>query len=117
MSNVLNLTMKQGENFARVLTFRDQSNALIDLTGYSFKSQVREAYGKATAVFDFTLVLKDQVTNQGEVDWTCAASITEPLKLTESKVYVYDVEMASPSGIKTRVIEGKITMSPEVTKT
>jgi hypothetical protein len=115
--NTLNITIYQGADFQRLLTIKAGAPAVdVDLTGYTFKAQARTAFGIATAAFEFTFTLKDQTTNTGEVDWKLANSALTALKLTKSTAYVYDVEMTSPGGIKTRILEGTATVKPEVTK-
>ena len=116
MSNKLNISIDQGADFARVLTLKSDAVTTINLTGYTFRGQAREAYDSKNAAFSFTLAIKNQGTNQGQVDWTLANSITTALKLSEAKVYVYDVEMVSPGGLVTRILEGTATVKPEVTK-
>lgn len=114
--NTLDITIYQGADFQRLLTLKSGPNTTINLSGYTFKGQARTAYGASTAAFEFTFTIKDQGTNEGQVDWKLANSALTALKLTKAASYVYDVEMTSPGGIKTRILEGTATVKPEVTK-
>jgi hypothetical protein len=112
----LDITIDQGANFQRVLTIKDELNVEIDLTGYTFKSQIRETYDSNTVIAEFTFTLQDQITDTGKVNWDLANNAVTSLVLDRATKYKYDVEMTSAGGIKTRILEGTATISPEVTK-
>lgn len=112
----LNITIDQGADFQRVLTIRDELNVPINLTGYSFKSQIRETFDSPTVVAEFNFVIRNQTTNTGEVEWSLPNSAVVSLNLDRATKYKYDVEMTSAGLIKTRIIEGEATISPEVTR-
>lgn len=114
MSNKLNLELKQGEDFIRLLTFKDENGALIDLTGFIFSGQIRPA-SNAPLFASFSFDVKDQVTNKGEVEVSLAASITSAKTIGSKLNYVYDIEMNTGSVIE-RVMQGSILIDPEVTK-
>lgn len=118
MSATVNLSIDQGTSFSRVLTIKDDQvvPVAIDLTGYTFSSQARVAYATATPAFSFVFTIRDQVALTGQVEMTLAPSVTSALVLTAAKAYLYDVEMVSPSGEVTRLFEGKVTITPEVTR-
>jgi hypothetical protein len=114
MSNKLNLELKQGEDFYRLLTFRDENAALMDLTGYTFAGQIRASYDDELFL-SFTFSVLNQTTNRGEVEMTLAKALSSAKTVNGKNKYVYDVERNS--GTRTvRVLEGVITISPEVTK-
>jgi hypothetical protein len=49
----------------------------------------------------------------GQVEITIAASVTT---LFAAGQYVYDLEIVSPAGVVTRLIEGRCVVNPEVSK-
>lgn len=119
MSNALNIILNQGEDFARVITIKDPPTpgTLRDLTGYTFRGQGRLKYDSPTAAFTFSFALRPQTGGTlGQVDWALANSVLVPLVLTKPAIYFYDVEMVSPTGFVTRILEGQATVRPEVTK-
>lgn len=116
MANKLNFTHDQGSTFKRTLTFKDSDSDEIDLTGYEFKAQARTKITSADVVFEFEFTILDQTSDTGKVEMSIAANITEDLSITKSTSYVYDAEMTATNGEITRIFEGKITISPEVTK-
>jgi hypothetical protein len=116
LANTLNITINQGADFERLLTLKSDAVTTINLTGYTFRGQAREAFDSKNAAFSFVFALKNQTTNEGQVDWSLANTALTALKLSASTNYVYDVEMVSPGGIVTRILEGTATVNPEVTK-
>lgn len=108
----LNLLCPQGSTFARTLTYK-VDNEPVDLTGYSVRLQVREYHYSD----DFIVSLTDSsgITlggSAGTIDILVAASATQEFV---SGDYVYDLELVA-GGTVTRLIEGKFTVTPEVTR-
>jgi hypothetical protein len=76
--------------------------------------QLRTSYSAATASLELTTV-------NGRISLTNAGVITLSLTATETAAlaagrYVYDLEMVSSGGQVTRLLEGVVTVSPEVTR-
>lgn len=115
MATVQNFTLDQGSYFYRKLSFA-LDTVPTNLTGYTFRGQARRNYGDKNAAFTFSFTVLNQGTNPGEVDWKIEATETEGLKLTESTVFVYDIERVNPSGKPERILQGTFTVSPEATK-
>lgn len=114
MSNKLNLELKQGEDFYRLLTFKDENDVAIDLTGFTFAGQIRASYDDELFL-SFTFTILNQTTNTGQVEMTLAKALSSAKTINVKNKYVYDVERNS--GTRTvRVLEGAISISPEVTK-
>lgn len=114
MSNKLDLELKQGEDFFRLVTIKDENGYPIDLSGYSFNGQAKESFVSATYIF-FTFLIRDQVTNKGEVEFSIARSQTSKKKIRERKPLIYDVEMNSGSQVS-RILQGSMVLDPGVTK-
>jgi hypothetical protein len=110
MSGFVELTIEQNANFSTVINLKDSTNATLNLSGYSVASQMRKSYYSSTAT-DFTIAITDLTT--GEITMTMPSATTA--NLTPGR-YVYDVLLTSSTGVKTRVIEGIITIMPSVTR-
>jgi hypothetical protein len=111
-----NFTVCQGSDFYMDLLFKDDSGEEIDLDDYTFKGQARKSYDDVLAIeFDFTIL--DQGTNKGHVTLTINNLKTSSLDITSSTDYLYDIERTTIAGgyIK-RVLQGTLTVNPEVTK-
>lgn len=124
-TNVLNFSLDQGSNLDVVFTCRDQTNTLINLTGYDARVQVRPTYGSAAFINGTLANSKLVVTNAvgGVLTWKIAASDTagsSGLKWTspteEFVDVVYDVELITPTGAVYKPARGVVTIYREVTR-
>ena len=114
MSNKLNIELREGEDFYRLLTIQDSLLAPIDLTGYTFAGQIRAKYA-ADLYLTFSFTVKDQVTNKGEVEMKLAKALSSLKKISARLNYFYDVEMNDGANT-TRILQGNCSIEPEVTK-
>jgi hypothetical protein len=111
-----NLIVYQGSDFRRSLEFRDEVNALMDLTGYTFRGQARTSYAAQEVAFHFEFFLRDQAEEMGLVDMQITAEATSLLNIAKETEYLYDIEMVTSIGDVRRMLEGKVKVYPEVTK-
>lgn len=104
-----NIVIDQGADFSTSILLRDDSGNLLELDGYTVAAQMRKTYTSSTAV-TFTATLE---TATSEVILSLTNSQTSAL--TPGR-YVYDVELTTPSSTKTRLVQGIVTVTPEVTR-
>jgi hypothetical protein len=110
---LVNFVCPQGSTFRRTLTYT-LDNIPIDLSGYSSRLQVREAYYSDDPIV--SLVSGSGITvggSAGTIDIFIAASDTSNFPPGN---HVYDLEIVSPSNIVDRLIEGTFNVTPEVTR-
>lgn len=103
----------QGATFSRVITWKDESGALVDLTGYSARMQIRKKID-GDSIIELT-------TSNGRITLGGAAgTITLNISATDTAALlsngVYDLELVASGNIVTRLLEGSVTLSREVTK-
>jgi len=111
----MNITIKQGEDFYRLLEFTDENDQKIDITSFQLKSQVRKTYDSKKIIFEFSFNILDQNTNKGECEMILSRFITEPIKLNAVTSYVYDIEVND--SVRTyRLLGGQLYLDPEVSK-
>ena len=110
MAAIANLYVDQGATFSTSVLVTNDDGTAFDLTGYTVAAQIRKSYSSSTAV-DFTATVTDPST-AGQINLKLTATQTGTL---EEGRYVYDVEVTSGVTV-TRVIEGLVTVSPQVTK-
>ena len=105
-----NFTIEQGATFTRLLTLKE-NNSVMNLTGYSAASQFRSTHDSSTVAGTITA----SVTNAsaGQITLSMTASATGAV---EEGIYVYDVEITASSGAVTRILQGQVTVTPEVTR-
>jgi hypothetical protein len=110
---LVNFVCPQGSTFRRTLTYT-LDELPVDLTGYSSRLQVREAYYSEDPIV--SLVSGSGITvggSAGTIDILISASVTSEFP---TGTHVYDLEIVSPSNIVDRLIEGTFNVTPEVTK-
>ncbi len=105
-----NFTLEQGTTFSREITVQDSGSAM-NLTGYSARMQMRSTHDSSTIALTFTATISNAA--QGKIQLSATASATTAV---EEGIYVYDLEIESASSGVTRLMEGKVTVTPEVTR-
>lgn len=108
-----NFNVDQGSTFTFSIIWKDGSDAPIDVTGYSAKMQARDSQGGK--ILAFTLTHTDGIVvggSNGTISVTISPDRTN--KLIFPKTF-YDILITSPSGVKTRILEGVITPNRAVT--
>ena len=104
----------QGATFTRQLTWKDDTGAAVNLTGYTARMQLRTSVQNDSVVLELTdsngrIALGGTA---GTITLTVtAADMTTlpPLK------YVYDLELVN-GAVVTRLVQGTFTVRPEVTR-
>lgn len=109
MATVRHLVIDQGTTFSLTLTVADSNGNALNLTGYTLRGQLRKSYG-STSYTSFTTSSGD--LSGGELTIALTATQTSALRAGR---YVYDIEIDN-AGEVTRVLEGIITVTPEVTR-
>lgn len=112
MAAYVELYMDQGANFRNVVNLTDDiTNASINLVSYSVRSQMRRSYYSANATANIVCVISD--SSNGEITMTMTAANTANIKAGR---YLFDLETEDGNGFVTRVLEGIITVTPQVTR-
>jgi hypothetical protein len=115
MSGKLRLTIEQGATWEVVLTW-GIDGAPVNLSGYSARMQARETHEATTTVLSLTSSPAAGITLGGALGTiTLAMTATQTAALAAGK-YVYDLELVSTNGEVTRLVEGTLTVTPEVTR-
>lgn len=109
MATKANIVIDQGTTFSTVITLADENGDAIDLTGYSANSQIRKHYSSSNSQ-SFSVSLGGSL---GTV--TLSLTSTQTSNLVAGR-YVYDVEVTSSSNVISRIVEGIVTVTPEVTR-
>lgn len=109
MATKANLVIDQGSTFSVTLTLSNDDGDLLDLNGYTANSQLRKWYTSSTHT-DFATEID---TENSTVELSLTANQTS--NLTAGR-YVYDVELTSSSNDILRIVEGIVTVTPEVTR-
>lgn len=108
MAQKLNLIIDQGSTFSTSFTVNDDAGTPIDFTGYTGHAQMRKHYTSTNAVS-----FQVSANSTGSVSLSLSANVTNSL---EAGRYVYDVELIAPANTTSRVVEGIVTVTPQVTR-
>jgi len=112
MSAKANLLIEQGTDFTTTLTVNDASGDPVNLSGYTGAGQIRKHFSSNTATTIAVTFATDRST--GLLTLTVARTLTENMAYGR---YVYDVELTNASNTRSRLVEGIVTITPEVTRT
>ena len=108
---ILNLQIDQGSTFSKQITVYETDGTTVqNLTGYTVASQIRKNY---TSTNYTTINATNNDPTNGVIVMSLAATQTATLKAGR---YVYDLQITAADATVTRIIEGVITIKPEVTK-
>ena len=111
MATISNLFIDAGSAFTNIISLSASNGLPLNLTGYTVKSQIRKSY-TSTISHTFAASVYSTAT-LGKVKLELTATQTEAI--TPGR-WLYDVEITSSGGVKTRVIEGIITVTPQITQ-
>jgi len=108
MAAKVNIVIDQGATFNTTYTIHNAYDEPIDFTGYTANSQIRKTFSSSNAyTFDVAL------SNSGLVTLSMSAATTGTIVAGR---YVYDVEVQDLSNIRSRIVEGIVTVTPQVTR-
>ena len=109
MATKQNLYIDLGTTYLQSFYLKNTDNTPLDLSGFTGRSQIRKEYTSNTYnSFDVSVG-----GNTGIVTISLAANTSSNI---ESGRYLYDIELESNTGTVTRILEGFVTFTPEVTR-
>ncbi len=110
-----NIKIEQGATFRFDITYRDSLSQPVNLTGMTARMQIRPIPSSSTILVNATVangrIALTPLT--GRIVVTLSATETAALDFTTAR---YDLELEALDGTVTRLIEGTVTLSPEVTR-
>lgn len=106
----LNLYVEAGATFTRSLVYTNDDGSLFNLDGFTAELQVRESVSATSA----TLTVEPSIdVETATISWEFTAAETSALTADS---YVYAMELYGPDSLVIRLIEGAVTVSPEVVR-
>ncbi len=108
------LLIEQKATFVLRLKWRTSKGRPVDLTGYTANMQVRASAASAVILLDLSSSAGDITITPGEGIIEIIISDEDTALITWA-TGVYDLILTNPAGQKTRIIEGKVTVSSGVT--
>jgi len=105
-----NLSIEQGSSWQLRLEVDATAGDDLNITGYTFASKLAKShYDENPVSMDVTIVNATAGVFKLELSPTQTATLDAAIE------YIYDVEMTSATGVVTRLIQGRATISAGVT--
>lgn len=109
MATISNLFIDAGSTYSNIITVTASNGQALNLSGYTVASQIRKSFQSSVA-YTFTSSIHDAANGKIRLQLTATASEDIP-----PGRWLYDVEITS-GATKTRVVEGIVTVSPQITQ-
>ena len=109
-AGVYNISIEQGSTWSLRLSIDSEAGIDKDLTGYTVASKIGKSYYDPDPVSMSTAWVL-----QIEGIFKISLSATQTAALDAAHEYVYDVEITDSTGVVTRMIQGRATVSPGIT--
>lgn len=124
-ANRYNIFIWQGATFGLTITVKDAAGNVSNLTNYTARMQIREAYDSAAATETLTTA-NGEITitgPEGNVALELAATRTANISVDlngpgrpPKKTYVYDLELIDTSNVVSKLLYGDAVVYAEVTR-
>jgi hypothetical protein len=111
MAQITDFFIDQGSDWSAILTFNNSDGTPRDFTNCTVGGQMRKGYGSTTYTA-INCTFPAPVTS-GKVKLALTNATSSAMKAGR---YVYDVELTDSFNAKSRLVEGIITITPEVTR-
>ena len=111
MAQFVELDLDQGTDLSYNLDLTQDDGSPLDVTGYIFASSIRKSYYSANVTANLTVTIVDAAN--GNVTLTMNAATTSNIKAGR---YLFDVKQKDAGNTTTRIVEGIITVLPQVTQ-
>ena len=109
-----NITAYQGASFDIQFAWKIDDTP-VDLSGYTARMQARRRADSVTAAL--TLTTENGRITLGDAAGTITLDVSaDDMENVDAAEYVYDLELESAGGEVYRLLEGKFTVSAEVTR-
>ncbi len=108
MATKLNISIDQGTDFTEVFNVADANGSPVDMTVFTGAAQIRKHYSSTNAT-PFSVNLASNGTVTISLTSTVSANMVPGR-------YQYDVEVTNGSNGIFRVVEGIVTITPNITR-
>lgn len=105
------LTINQGTTFESTLDLVADDGSAVNVAGYVFSGQIRKSYYSANATANLVISISDSANGNVLVSLNSATTAN-----IAAGRYLYDIKMTDTANTVTRIVEGVITVTPQVTK-
>tara|TARA_R110002167_G_scaffold316299_1_gene521862 strand:- start:1927 stop:2295 length:369 start_codon:yes stop_codon:yes gene_type:complete len=119
-AGIYNFTIEQGTTFTREFKYKNSEGVAVPLTTYAVRMQIRKTIGSSSPELSLTETATDGGSilavgsgdNSNVITLTISAADTAAMTF-DTAVYDLEIELL---GVVTRLLQGKIKLSKEVTR-
>ena len=111
MAQFVELSMDQGTHFGVDITVINEDGSARNVSNSTFTCSVRKSYYSASPTANLTITAADAAN--GILYANATAAVTSNIRPGR---YLYDIKERTSSNVVSRLIEGIITVYPQVTK-
>lgn len=117
MAVTYNTVIDQGADWFINFSYKNPNGTPVNITGYTAALQIRTSPLAATAVLTLTSPSSGITITGATGLLACQATAAQTALITNGK-YAYDIEITAPgTGVVTRLVQGTVQVSPQVTRT
>lgn len=112
MAAYVELYVDQGATFNNIINITDDTtNTPVNIAGYTVTSQMRRSYYSTNPSANIICTITNAAT--GEITMSMTAANTANIKAGR---YLFDVETVDTLNFVSRILEGIITVTPQITR-
>ena len=114
MAVAYNTTIDQGADWYLTVTYENPNGTAINITNYTAALQIRSLPSDPTTVL--SLSTGSGITITGATGTVAVRATAAQTGAIDEGTYYYDLEITAPTGVVTRLVQGQVVVSPEVTR-
>ena len=106
------LTLDQGATFTSTLDLTNDDNTPMNVANSTFSSQIRKSYYSTHPTANLVVTVDGDAAN-GRIRMELDSANTANIKPGR---YVYDLKMTNEANVTIRIVEGIMTVTPQVSR-
>lgn len=114
-AGILDFTIEQGATFNLLLTW-EIDGVPVNITNWTARLQARVDVEETETILSLTSAAGGGITLGGAAGTISLDRTATQTALLPAGGYIYDLELISAAGAVTRLIQGEVVISPEVTR-
>lgn len=111
MAQFVELYLDQGTDFSFDLDLTNDDGSPVNVTGHTFSSSIRKSYYSSSVTANLSIAIANAVG--GNVVCSMNSAISSNVKAGR---YLFDIKSIDAANSTSRLVEGIITVNPQVTK-
>ena len=111
MAQFVELNLDQGTDFEFDLNITGADGAPTNVSNYIISSSIKKSYYSSTATANMAVTIADAAN--GSLVLSMNSAVTSNIKAGR---YLFDIKQVNSANVTSRLVEGIITVLPQVTK-